>query len=95
METDDSFCVWQNDYNPKTKLCNFYITLFKETENGTYERYEEEQVEKSYRICDVKKALVDEGFEFLGAYSDFDFKEAYDSDERIYIVARCKKENLK
>ena len=29
--------------------------------------------------------------EFIGAYSDFEFTEATDEDERIYIVARCKK----
>ena len=93
METDDSFCVWQNDYNPKTKLCRFYITLFKELQDGSYERFDEIQTEKSYRLCDLKRALLSQGFEFLGAYSDFDYTEATDSDERIYIVARCKKGN--
>ena len=94
LETEDSFCVWQNDYNPKSRLCDFYITLFKENEDGTYERYDEEQSEKMYLISDIKKALSESGFEFIGAYSDFDFTEAKDSDERIYIVAKCRKENL-
>lgn len=93
METDSSFCVWQNDYNPKTKLCRFYITLFNELPSGEYIRYDEQQIEKSYRICDLKRALLSQGFEFIGAYSDFDYTEARDSDERIYFVARCKKGN--
>ncbi len=94
LETEDSFCVWQNDYNEKSKLCKFYITLFKELPSGAYERYDEEQVEKSYRLSDVKRALISQGFEFVGAYSDFNCSEASDSDERIYIVARCKKGNV-
>ena len=32
MEEGDSVCVWQNSYNPKTKLCDFFITLFEEDE---------------------------------------------------------------
>ncbi len=79
---------------PKTKLCDFYITLFNENEDGAYLRYDEEQSEKMYLISDMKKALSRQGFEFIGAYSDFDYTEATDSDERIYIVAKCKKENL-
>ncbi len=94
LETEDSFCVWQNDYNPQTKLCDFYITLFNETEDGAYLRYDEEQTEKMYLISDMKKALSRQGFEFIGAYSDFKYTEATDFDERIYIVAKCKKENL-
>ena len=94
FETEDCFCTWQNDYDPQSRLCDFYITLFKENGDGTYERYDEEQSEKMYKISDLKKALLKEGFEFIGAYSDFDFTEAKDSDERIYIVAKCRKENL-
>jgi len=91
IETDDSFCAWQNDYNPKTKLCRFYITLFKELGDGSYERYDEEQSEKMYTVAEVKKSLLSQGFEFIGAYSDFNYTDATDGDERIYIVARCKK----
>ena len=35
--------------------------------------------------------LEETGFEFIGAYSDFDFSAASDMSERIYIAARCKK----
>ncbi len=92
METADSFCIWQNDYNPKTKLCDFYITLFKETEDGRYIREDEIQREKMYSLKELKSALLSLGFEFIGAYSDFDLNKADENScDRIYIVARCKK----
>ncbi len=94
IETDGSFCTWQNDYNLKTEICNFYITLFKEQPSGVYERYDEEQSERMYLISDMEKYLLNSGFEFIGAYSDFEYSDAGDADERIYIVARCKKGNL-
>ena len=89
MEDEGSFCVWQNFYNEKSRLCDFYITLFEENEDGAYERYDEEQRERMYTLRSIKKALADNGFEFIGAYGDFDFTAADDSFDRIYIAARC------
>ena len=91
MEEDGSFCVWQNSYNPRSHLCDFYITVFSEDEDGRYSRYEDVDRERMYTLRSLKSALLRTGFEFLGAYSDFDFTEADDNSERIYIVARCKK----
>ena len=91
IEQDGSFCVWQNNYDRKTEICDFYITLFNECEDGRYERYDDEQCERMYTINNLKKMLTDTGFEFIGAYSDYTFTSADDSDERIYVAARCKK----
>ena len=89
IEDESSFCVWQNFYNEKNRLCDFYITLFEENDDGLYERYDEEQRERMYTLRSLKKQLKDNGFEFIGAYSDFDFNEGTDDDDRIYLVARC------
>lgn len=91
VELDDAMCVWQNYYNARSRLCDFYITLFKEDADGRYERYEEYQRERMYTLRSLKKCLKETGFEFIGAYSNFDFEDATDENERIYIVARCKK----
>lgn len=92
MENEGAVCVWQNYYNKKSGLCDFYITLFEEDDDGRYVRYDEAQREKMYTLKMIKNALAGASLEFVGAYSDFDFTEGGDGDERIYIVARCKKE---
>ena len=89
MEEEGGVCIWQNDYNPKSGICNFYITLFEEGEDGRYTRYDDLQRERMYTLRALKSALTSSGFEFIGAYSDFDFTPATDDDERIYIAARC------
>lgn len=94
MENEDAFCIWQNYYNVKSRICDFYITLFKDSGNGRYMRFDECQRERMYTLRAMKSALVASGFEFLGAYRDFDFNEATDEDERLYIVAKCKKDGL-
>lgn len=91
MEEGSSVCIWQNSYNPKTKLCDFYITVFDECEDGRYERYDECQRERMYTIKSIKRSLEETGFEFINAYSDYNFTEATDECERIYVVAKCKK----
>ncbi len=91
MEEDGAVCIWQNAYNEKSKICDFYITLFREEEDGSYTRYDECERERMYTCRSLKSALISAGFEPLGAYSDFDFSPATDASERIYIVARCKK----
>lgn len=89
MEEEGSVCIWQNYYNEKSRLCDFYITLFAADEDGRYERYDETQRERMYTIKSLKGFLADCGFEFIGAYSDYYFSEASDGDERIYFVAKC------
>ena len=91
MEEGNSVCVWQNSYNRKTKLCDFFITLFEEDDDGKYNRYDELQTERMYTLRSISSALAECGFEFIGAYSDLEFTEATDNSERIYISARCKK----
>ena len=90
-ENDGSMCIWQNFYNEKSGICEFYITVFSENEDGSYDRYDETQREKMYTLRSVKNMLSESGLEFIGAYSDFDFSEATDDNERIYIVAKCVK----
>ena len=89
MEEEGAVCIWQNAYNPKTRLCDFYITVFSEDADGRYCRYDDAQRERMYTLRALKRALAESGFEFIGAYSDFALTPATDDDERIYLVARC------
>lgn len=89
MEEEGAVCVWQNGYDEKSKLCDFYITLFKEDADGRYERFDETQTERMYTVREMKSALKKSGFEIIGVYSDFDFNEGDDTFERLYFVARC------
>ncbi len=91
MEEDGGFCVWENYYDPNTKLCDFYITLFKECSDGRYERYEEEQIERMFTLAEIKSSLEKCKMEFLYAFGDLDFSPGNDECERIYIVAKCRK----
>ena len=89
MDGGSSMCIWQNFYNRKSGICDFYITLFEENENGFFARYDEHQREKMYSLRVLRSLLAENSMQLVGAYSDFDFSSADDGSERIYIVAKC------
>jgi len=90
-ETENLFCTWQNYYNPKNKMCDFYLDFFVE-HNGLYERFSETQREKCYTLKQMATYLKKTNFEIIGIYSDFDFTEVDEKNqgetERFYIVCR-------
>ncbi len=85
------YCGWQNSFDEKSGICHFYLTLFSENEDGTFSRSEEEQKERMYTLEALKSMLDTCGFEFLGAFSDYDFGEIGETTPRFYIAARAKK----
>ena len=93
-EHDDGsliYCGWQNDYDKESGICDFYLSVFEEGEDGAYYRADEHQRERCYSLETLKGLLSECGFEYLGAYRDFDFSEPTEDTERFYIVARAKK----
>ncbi len=91
LENEGALVAWQNYYNEKTKLCKFYLSIFAENENGTYDRYDEVQTEKCYTKKQITALLEKCGFELICVYGDTNKKSPTDTDEKWYFVARCKK----
>ena len=85
------FCGWQNSYDKESKICNFYLSVFEEGENGEYYRADEEQRERCYTVDEIKKALENNRFELVDIFSDTDFSVVKENSERLYFVARAKK----
>ena len=85
------FCGWQNSYDKESKICNFYLSVFEEGENGEYYRADEEQRERCYTVDEIKKALENNRFELVDVFADTDFSAVEENSERLYFVARAKK----
>ena len=85
------FCGWQNEYDPESRLCRFYLSLFTEGENGTYTRSDEEQTERCFDEAELTAALDKAGFDLCGMYADFQFSPVTETTERWYVVARTRK----
>jgi SAM-dependent methyltransferase len=92
LECEDALLAWQNDYNEKSKICKFYLSLFEENEDGSYTRSDEIQKERCYSKKQILRALENAGFEVISIHGDFDGTPATDTDEKWFITARNIKE---
>lgn len=84
-------CAWQNEYDRESRLCNFYLSVFEQSEDDTYIRTDEVQTERCFERSELEAALTRQGFDIVGVYGDYEFKEATPNDQRWYFVARAKK----
>lgn len=89
-DTDDVFLSWENYYNERSKICDFYLTFFEKGKNGKYQRSDEIIREKCYSPEKIAKLLEKTGFEICEAVSDFDFSAPKKDSEKLYFIARKK-----
>ncbi len=91
LESDGCYCGWQNEYDEKSGLCRFYLSVFTEGEDGRYTRTDEEQCERCYTKEALIRALQGAGFGDLQFFGGTDGRAATDTDERWFVRAICKK----
>lgn len=85
------YCGWQNFYDCEAKICDFYLSVFEESEDGSYRREDEQQRERCYTEQEIREALKNTGFELMGIYSDYELSASEENTERWYFVAKAKK----
>ena len=89
FESDGMFLSWQNFYNEKSKMCDYYLTFFSE-QSGVWRRYDEYQRQRAYSPRTVEKLLREAGFRLLGECSDIECSKVSVDSERIFFI--CGKE---
>ena len=88
---ENAYCGWQNEYDEETKLCNFYLSVFTEDEDGRFSREDEVQTERCFSHEELVENLEKSGFEVLGFFGDYSFSMPQSDCERWYVIARAKK----
>lgn len=85
-DEDGVYCVWQNDFHPKTGLCDFDLIFFVR-EGRLWRREEEHQQERFHPHALLTQSLSAAGFdllEHLGPHA----RPATDADLRQVYVCR-------
>lgn len=88
LESENAFLGWQNEYNPKSKRCRFYLTLFTENADGSYTRNEEVHTEKYHSVKKLLKLIEKQGLETVGVFGNTDFSPLTEESEKAYFVLR-------
>lgn len=88
LEDKGVMCCWQNDFDKKHGVCDFYLTVFEQAEDGRWERTDAVQRERCYSKEMLTKTLSRNGFEVCGIFGSFDFSEPAPDCARWYIAAK-------
>ena len=91
---DTGAYIWDNFYDTKTKINEYLITFFVETD-GVYKRFEEVHYQRCYETDHVAALLRQAGLEVLHMYDSYSF-EQYDKNslcDRVCFVSKAVKYN--
>ncbi len=91
LEDDGVMCCWRNRLNKKGDIVTFYLTVYEENADGTWERTDGEERERAYGLRSIKNALDACGLELANISAGYHFEVPEDTCERWYITARKKK----
>lgn len=87
LENDEVFCSWQNEFDKKRKISDFYLTFFCK-EGEKYQRFDEEHSERAYSIEEIASVIENAGMKLLNVYDKMSFKKPTSKSERVFFVAQ-------
>ena len=86
-DNEEVFYVWENFYDDEEDICEFYLTFFFKKDEINYERFDEEHIERAYKVSEILEILKEVGFKDVDIYDGFSFDPVKDDTERINFVA--------
>ena len=89
-ETEDSFCVWRTFFSERTQICTYQVDLFREQEDGAWERSFEEHREKAWTMEQLELFLKDAGFAKVTVTGDMTMRPPKETEDRWLIRAEKK-----
>ena len=85
---EDCSFIWENYYDPETRINEYDLTLFLRRDGGLFERVTETHLQRGYEPSEIQTLLEQSGLEVL-LMRDADTDLAVsDVSERVYVVAR-------
>jgi SAM-dependent methyltransferase len=87
-DTEACTYLWQNAFDPKSRLLEMDLVFFTKDETGLYMRFDETHIQRAHEAAELCAALQKNGFSLLGVYDAFTRDEPKRESERIQFAAR-------
>ena len=88
-ETEDTYCVWRAEYSKRSRICSYFMDIFRlDRESGTWERGEELHRERAYTIPELTDYLRQAGFQDIKVYGQLKMRPPMPGEERVFFAAR-------
>lgn len=87
-ETRESYCVWRAEFSSRSRICTYYMDLFRlERETGLWERGEELHQERAYSVPELTAMLERAGFRSIKTYGERRMRPPREGEQRIFFAA--------
>lgn len=83
-ETEDTYCVWRTEYS--RGLCSYYMDLFTQTEDGSWQRDFELHRQRAYTVEELTRWLEQAGFTDIRTWGDGVLRHPKPGEQRIYFT---------
>lgn len=84
----DCTYLWQNCFDPESRLLEMRLAFFLPDGTGKYTRFDERHVQRAHTIDEIFAALEHAGFMLEGVYDAFTCNAPHAESERIQFAAR-------
>ena len=87
---DDPACtyLWQNCFDPRTKLLEMRLSFFTPDGQGAYNRFDERHIQRAHTQEELAELLARAGFSLEAVFDAFTKRDPALESERIQFVAR-------
>lgn len=86
-DREDVFYTWENYFDEKNSIVEFYITFFTQDGEGKYIRFDEVHFEKAYYMEKVLELLGEASFNEVHIFDGITFDKPHEKSERLTFVA--------
>ena len=86
-EDEDVYCVWQS-YIENGDLCHYDFDIFELNEDGAWNRYQENHLERIYEPDMLMDMLKQAGFIEIEQRGELSDEAPCEDEERIFFIAR-------
>ena len=88
-ETEDTLCIWDNEYEEETGINEYIVTLFKKCpDSEKYERFDEVHEQRAYSGEEIRSRLLKAGFFIENSFDETMEQPPKDTSERVFYVVR-------
>ena len=88
-ETEDAYCVWRAEFSKRSRICSYFMDIFRlDEESGQWDRGEELHEERSYTVDELTGFLKQAGFRDIKVYGNLKLRAPKPEEDRLFFVAR-------
>ncbi|MCR4694818.1 MAG: class I SAM-dependent methyltransferase [Pseudobutyrivibrio sp.] len=80
--------IWENDFDPETGDNAYFLTIYEENEEGSFDRFEEEHLQHAFDVQEIKDVIKESGLELLEILDVATMSEPGEDSDRLYFIAR-------